>query len=145
VVWTALFGGGGAAVGYVAADLVGDGALAAAIGGGAGAVAGVLPSSAISSLRMRRSIGIPAAAVLLVLTGRRLLVFRQSWLDNRALRLVREMGLGEITSIVVGEARLIVPHPVTITPVGAPPIELDAAKVEQPQLIAAAFRQATGG
>jgi hypothetical protein len=142
--WSALFGGGGAAVGYLIADLVSGGVLAAAIGGGMGASLGVIASSAVTSIRMRRSYGIPAAVVLLVLTNRRLLMLRLSWLDNRAVRLIREMGLRDITSIVVGDARVIAPHPVTITPVGASPIELEAGKVERPQRIAEAFRRATG-
>ncbi|MCB2224579.1 MAG: hypothetical protein KQH83_10470 [Actinobacteria bacterium] len=145
VLWTSLLGGGGAAMGYLVSTFVSEGILAAAIGGGAGAAVGVVISSILSSFVMRRSHGIRAAVVLMVLTDKRLLMFGQSWLNNRAVSLAREIDLGSITSIVVGDLRLFTAHPVTIALTEGTAIELESAKVERPHDLAEAFRRAVGG
>lgn len=145
VVTSALLAGAGATIGYTLATFVGEGGLAAAIGGGAGAAAGVVISSMVSSWRMRKKLGMRAAVVTMALTQRRLLMFRQSWLNNRVADLVGDFPLDSITSLVVGKARLFAPAPMTITLTDGDSMEFESAKIERPDLFAEAFEQATGG
>ena len=144
VLTTAVGAGVGAAIGYTVSTFFGDGALYAAIGGGVGGGLGVLIGSIVSSMRMRKHMSIRAATVTLALTDRRVLIFRQTWLSNRAVDLVGEIPIESITSIEVGRSRLITPHPVTITLDDETVLAFEAAKVEKPDLLAKAFESAPG-
>jgi hypothetical protein len=141
---TALMAGAGAAAGYIISTVFAEGSVAAAFGGGIGALAGVAISSLVARLLMGRRIGIPAAVVTLALTPRRLLIFRQSWFANRVAELIREIPVDAVTSITVGAARWISPHPVTIGLADETSLALEAAKVEEPALLAEAFGKTTG-
>ncbi|MCJ7725125.1 MAG: hypothetical protein MUP76_01865 [Acidimicrobiia bacterium] len=142
---TSALAGIGAAAGYILSTFIGEGALAAAIGGGLGAAVGVSIATVVAYFRMRKILGIRAAVVTLALTPRRLLMFRQSWFANRVAELVREDPIEDITSIVVGKAKLISPHPVTIALGDGSALEFEAPKIEHPDLLAQAFRDTTGG
>jgi len=144
VLTSAVMAGAGVAIGYTVSTFFGDGALYAAIGGGAGGGLGVLVGSIVSSMRMRKRMSIRAATVTLALTEKRLLIFRQTWLSNRAADLVGEIPIGSITSIEVGPSRFITPHPITITLDDKTVLAFEAAKVEKPELLAKAFHSATG-
>jgi hypothetical protein len=145
VMTSAVMAGAGAAIGYTVSTFIGDGAIAAAIGGGVGGGLGVLVGSVISSMRMRKRMSIRAATVTLALTDKRLLIFRQSWLSNRATDLVGEIPIGTIASIEVGRARLITPHPITITLEDGTVLAFEAAKVEKPGRLEEGFRSTPGG
>ena len=140
----AVLAGSGAAIGYLISTVLGDGALYAAIGGGIGAAVGIIIGSMVSYSRMRRSMSIRAATVTLALTEKRLLIFRQSWFANRAADLLREIPTGSITSIEVGPSRFISPHPITIALDNETVLNLEAAKIEKPELLAEAFQSDHG-
>jgi len=145
VVTTALLAGIGAAGGYILSAFIGDGGLAAALGGGAGALAGIVIAAWVAYFRMRRNMGIRASVVTMALTSGRLLLFRQSWLSNRATELTMEISLGSITSIVVGRSRFLTPHPLTVTLSNEAVMKFESAKIEEPERLAQAFLEATGG
>ena len=143
-VTTAVLAGAGAAAGYTISTIIAEGALSAALGGGVGVIAGITIASVVAYFRMRKHILARATVITLVLTPRRLLLFRQSWFANRVAELIREIPIESITSIVVGKARMVSPHPVTITLADESVMEFEAAKVERPGLLADAFRESTG-
>jgi hypothetical protein len=144
VMMSALLAGAGAAAGYMASTVLATGPLAAAVGAGAGAGVGMLIGSMLANLRTRRTTGTRGAALTIALTRQRMLFFRSAWLSNRAADLVREVPLPSVASVVVGRARLISPHPVTITLTDGRVLEFEAARIEKPEQFGAAFRKTTG-
>ena len=145
VVTTAVLAGVGAAAGYGISTFISDEVLAAAVGAAVGTLLALIAASIVSHIRMGRATGFRAAVVTLVLTSQRLLVFRQSWLNNRALELLQEYARKEITSIEVGPTRFISPHPVTITFTNGDSLDLEAAKYESPGRLAEVFEERGGG
>jgi len=141
---TALLSGLGAAAGYLIAELTAGSTLATALGVGLGILAGIMVASVVAFFRMRKHIDARATVITMVLTPRRLLLFRQSWFANRVAELIREVPIESITSIVVGKARLVSPHPLTITLADESVMEFEAAKIESPGLLAEAFGKTTG-
>ena len=141
---SALMAGAGAATGYLISTSIGEGAMAAAIGGGIGGASGVILASIVSYIRMNSKYGIRAAVVTVALTPKRLLLFRQSWLANRAAELVADYPIENITSVVVEPARLISPHPLTISFDNGETARFESAKVEKPYQLAEAY-QGLGG
>ena len=64
--------------------------------------------------------------------------------DQPPFRPGAEIPLNQVTSIEAGAAKLIAPHPVTVTLDNGTILQLEAAKVEKPDRFVAAFRKATG-
>jgi hypothetical protein len=144
VLTTALLAGVGAAAGYGVSTFLSEEVLAAAIGAAAGTLVALIAASVVSNVRMRRATGFRASVVTLVLTSQRLLVFRQSWLNNRALELLREYPRKAIASIEVGPTRFISPHPVTVTLEDGGVLDLESAKYESPGRLAEVFEERGG-
>ncbi len=142
VTTTALLAGVGAAAGYTVSTFLGDDTLTAALGAAFGVVVGLMAASMVSNFRMRRAAGIRAAVVTMVLTRQRLLMFRQSWFNNRAVELVREYPLGSVDDVSVGPSKFVSPHPITIAFTDGSILRLEAAKYEEPGKLAEAFADA---
>jgi len=140
----AMLGGAGAGFGYLIGTTIADGLLGAVAGAAIGGAAGMAIGTFFTRFRMKRTIGIRVSNVSVVLTRRRILLFTRSWLTSRPSGLAAEIPLNQVASIECGKAKLIAPHPLTITLNDETSLQLEAAKVEKPDRLVAAFRKATG-
>jgi len=144
-VWSsALLGGAGAAAGWLVADAVADGVLAAALGGGLGGAAGMLLGGLIGTFRMQGAAGLRSSTVLLVLTTRRLMVFRTSLWGNRPAGLAREIPLDAVAAVTVGEPGYFSPQAITVELTDGGSLRLESGRQERAGDLAAAFGEATG-
>jgi hypothetical protein len=141
---SALLGGVGAAAGWLVAGMISDGVLAAALGGGLGAAVGMLIGGIIGTFRMQGAAGLRSSTVLLVLTRRRLLVFRTSLWANKPSGLAREIPIDAIASITTGEPGYFTPQAVAVDLVDGEKLTLESARQERVGELAEAFTEATG-
>lgn len=144
VATSALLAGAGAVGGYFAAQAMSDGVLAAAFGGGVGAATGMLLGAVIGSFRMRGAAGIRSSTVVLVLTRRRLLVFRTFAVSNKPSGLAREIPIDAIAAVEVGKAGLLAAQPVIVTLTDGSSLAFESARLERAPEFAGAFTRATG-
>jgi len=144
VIAGAMLGGAGAGFGYLVGTSISDTVAGAILGGAIGAAAGMAFSAFFSRFRMKRSIGVKGSNLSAVLTGRRILLFTRTVISSRPSGLGREIPLEDVASMEVGAAKLIAPHPLTITLKDGSVLELEAARIEKPDKFVAAYRKATG-
>ena len=144
VIASAMLGGAGAGFGYLVGTSISAGVTGAILGGALGAAAGMAISAFFVRFQMKRAIGVKGSNLSAVITDQRILMFTQTFITSRPSGLGREIPLGSVASIEVGVARLITPHPLTITLNDGSVLELEVAKIEKPDKFVAAYRKATG-
>ncbi len=144
VVSSAMLTGAGAGFGYLVGTSITEGLAGAILGGAIGAAAGMAVSALFARFLMKRTIGVKGSNLSAVITGQRILMFTRTLMISRPSGLGREIPLKDVASIEVGAAKLIAPHPLTITLNDGSVLELEVARIEKPDRFVAAFRKATG-
>jgi hypothetical protein len=144
VIAGAMLGGAGAGFGYLVGTSITSDMTGAILGGAIGAAAGMAISAFFSRFRMKRAIGVKGSNLTAVITRQRILVFTRTLISSQLSDLGREIPLKDVASMEVGAARLIAPHPLTITLTDGSVLELEVARIEKPDKFVAAFHKATG-
>lgn len=143
VIASAMLGGAGAGFGYLIGTSIAEGMTGAVLGGAVGAAAGMAIGAFFARFRMKRAIGVKGSNLSAVITGRRILMFTRTLISSRPSGLGREIPLKDVASMEVGAAKLISPHPLTITLTDGSVLELEVARIEKPDKFVAAYRKAT--